>query len=70
MHNNGMRLTQIALTDSAETKAMASLAEQTSQDSRTMRIATTVAMFYLPANLVMVRSQLYRSNLKLYNIYL
>jgi hypothetical protein len=57
MHNNGLRLTQIALADSAETKAIVSLTDKTSQDSRTMRIATVVAMFYLPANLVMVRSQ-------------
>ncbi|KAI1255335.1 hypothetical protein MGN70_003400 [Eutypa lata] len=32
---------------------MATLADKTYQDSRTMRIATLVAMFYLPANLVM-----------------
>lgn len=54
MYHNGMKLTQIAQADSVETKVMVSLANQTSQDSRTMRIATVVAMFYLPANLVTV----------------
>lgn len=33
---------------------MAVLADLTYKDSRTMRIATVIAMFYLPANLVMV----------------
>ncbi|KAG6365617.1 hypothetical protein INS49_007228 [Diaporthe citri] len=32
---------------------MAILADLTYRDSRTMRIATVIAMFYLPANLVM-----------------
>lgn len=34
---------------------MAALANKTFQDSRTVRIATVIAMFYLPANLVTVR---------------
>lgn len=54
MHNNGLGLKEIALMNAAETKVMISLASQSSQDSRTMRIATVIAMFYLPANLVMV----------------
>lgn len=33
---------------------MAVLADLTYKDSRTMRIATVIAMFHLPANLVMV----------------
>lgn len=55
MHNNGVRLAQIAQADSTETKVMVSLADRTSRDSRTMRIATVIAMLYLPASLVMVR---------------
>ena len=35
---------------------MAVLADLTYKDSRSMRIATAIAMFYLPVNLVMVRS--------------
>ncbi|KAI1125641.1 hypothetical protein F5Y10DRAFT_246502 [Nemania abortiva] len=52
LHNNGLKLTHIAQMDSYETKTMAFLASRTHQDSRTMRIATVIAMFYLPANLV------------------
>jgi hypothetical protein len=55
MHHNSVRLAQMAQADSVETKVMVSLADKTSQDSRTMRIATLVALCYLPANLVMVR---------------
>jgi hypothetical protein len=56
MHRNGMELTRIAHAQSVETKVMVSLADKTRQDSRTMRIATVIAMLYLPANLVMVSS--------------
>ncbi|RYO97932.1 hypothetical protein DL765_010977 [Monosporascus sp. GIB2] len=53
LHENGLRLTQIAQSDSHETKALATLADKTYRNSRTMRIAALVAMFCLPANLVM-----------------
>lgn len=65
MHNNGLKLTQIAQVDSAETRVMVSLADKSFQESRTMRIATVIAMFYLPANLVMVRIHSYSSSLTL-----
>ncbi|KAH8598396.1 hypothetical protein B0O99DRAFT_738672 [Bisporella sp. PMI_857] len=52
MHHNGVRLAQMAQADSVETKVMVSLVDKTSQDSRTMRIVTIVALCYLPANLV------------------
>ncbi|KAI1123893.1 hypothetical protein F5Y10DRAFT_285562 [Nemania abortiva] len=52
LHQNGLHLAQIAERDSQETKTMALLSDKTYRDSRTMRIATVVAMFYLPANLV------------------
>ncbi|KAI1742959.1 hypothetical protein F4680DRAFT_388269 [Xylaria scruposa] len=52
LHNNSLRLTQIAQNDAYETRMMAALANKTFQDSRTVRIATVIAMFYLPANLV------------------
>lgn len=55
-HENSLKLTQLAQADSVENKDMAILADLTYRDSRTMRIATVIAMFYLPANLVMVRS--------------
>ncbi|RWA05253.1 hypothetical protein EKO27_g9852 [Xylaria grammica] len=55
LHNNSLRLTQIAQNDAYETRTMAALADKTFQDSRTVRIATVIAMFYLPANLVTVR---------------
>lgn len=54
MQLNGARLTQIVQADSAENKVIVSLADATARDSRTMRIATVIAMVYLPANLMMV----------------
>lgn len=55
-HENTLKLTQLAQADAVENKDMAILADLTYRDSRTMRIATVIAMFYLPANLVMVCS--------------
>lgn len=49
-----LKLTHLAQADAVESKNMAVLADLTYKDSRTMRIATVIAMFYLPANLVMV----------------
>lgn len=54
MYDNGVKLAQLAQSDATEKKIMVMLANKTAEDSRTMRIATIVAMFYLPANLVMV----------------
>ncbi|KAL4966988.1 uncharacterized protein BDV14DRAFT_198452 [Aspergillus stella-maris] len=53
IHNNGMGLTQLTKTNAVETKAIISLADRARQESRTMRIATLVAVYYLPANLVL-----------------
>lgn len=53
-YENSLKLTQLAQADAVENKDMAILADLTYKDSRTMRIATVIAMFYLPANLVMV----------------
>lgn len=54
-HESSLKLTQLVQADAVENKDMAILADLTYKDSRTMRIATVIAMFYLPANLVMVR---------------
>lgn len=53
-HGSSLKLTQLVQADAVENKDMAILADLTYKDSRTMRIATVIAMFYLPANLVMV----------------
>lgn len=53
-HESSLKLTQLVQADAVENKDMAILADLTYRDSRTMRIATVIAMFYLPANLVMV----------------
>jgi hypothetical protein len=45
----------MAKDNSRETQLMADTAKQTHADSRTMRIATVIALIYLPANLVLVR---------------
>ncbi|RYP02233.1 hypothetical protein DL764_005875 [Monosporascus ibericus] len=54
LHENGLGLARIAQANSTETKVMVSLADQTAEDSRIMRIMTFVAMIYLPANLVLI----------------
>lgn len=52
--NNGEQLRRIAEANSRETLAMTDLAKWTNRDSRTMRIATTIGLMYLPLNLVLV----------------
>ncbi|RYP79795.1 hypothetical protein DL770_006510 [Monosporascus sp. CRB-9-2] len=54
LHENGLGLARIAQANSTETKLIVSLADQTAQDSRIMRIMTLIAMIYLPANLVLI----------------
>ncbi|KAL2815795.1 hypothetical protein BDW59DRAFT_153601 [Aspergillus cavernicola] len=53
IQTNGMALTHLTQANSLETKAIGSLADCARQESRTMRIATLVAVYYLPANLVL-----------------
>jgi len=55
---NGVALSQLAQLAAADNRVIMRMADKTRQDSRTMRIATIVAIVYLPANLVMVRSYL------------
>ncbi|KAL2811839.1 hypothetical protein BJX63DRAFT_397920 [Aspergillus granulosus] len=50
---NGMALTKLTEINTTETRAMVSLADRARQESRTMRIATVIAVYYLPANLVL-----------------
>ncbi|KAF2259194.1 hypothetical protein CC78DRAFT_82270 [Lojkania enalia] len=52
MKKNGIQLQRIAENDSKGKKVVADIAQWTYNDSRTMRIATVIAMFYLPASLV------------------
>ncbi|KAI1323142.1 hypothetical protein F5Y16DRAFT_352757 [Xylariaceae sp. FL0255] len=54
IHQNAIKLSEIAEMDSRENKIMISISNKMYRDSRTMRIATVVAMLYLPANLVLV----------------
>lgn len=51
---NGMSLAYLSQLGVADSRVMITMANQTQQDSRTMRIATVVAIVFLPANLVMV----------------
>ncbi|KAI0890838.1 hypothetical protein F4806DRAFT_347369 [Annulohypoxylon nitens] len=53
LHVNSVKLANIAESSSNESKSLTVLADKTYQDSRMTRIATIVAMIYLPANLVM-----------------
>ncbi|OCK76318.1 hypothetical protein K432DRAFT_428802 [Lepidopterella palustris CBS 459.81] len=50
---NGVALGQLAHAGAADSRYLATMTEETQKDSRTMRIATVIAMVYLPANLVM-----------------
>ncbi|KAH6717630.1 hypothetical protein BKA61DRAFT_670054 [Leptodontidium sp. MPI-SDFR-AT-0119] len=51
-HDTSLKLAQLAQADAAGNRDMAVLADLTHKDSRSMRIATAIAMFYLPVNLV------------------
>jgi hypothetical protein len=51
---NGVLLAQLAQVGAADNKVLATMTDKTQKDSRIMRIATIIAMVYLPANLVTV----------------
>ncbi|EUC37473.1 hypothetical protein COCCADRAFT_85618 [Bipolaris zeicola 26-R-13] len=50
---NSHVLSQLAQTSASESKTITDMTNRTQQDSRVMRIATVIAMVYLPANLVL-----------------
>lgn len=52
--HNGQSLAQIAQGQLEENRHMKTMTDKMYEDSRTVRIATIVAMFYLPATLVLV----------------
>ncbi|EFX06080.1 hypothetical protein CMQ_4149 [Grosmannia clavigera kw1407] len=52
-HDASLKLAQLAQANAAESQNMVLLADSTYKDSRAMRIATAIAMLYLPVNLVM-----------------
>jgi hypothetical protein len=54
LHQNGLSLKELAFEGSSENKHLLEIGRKTQRDSRTMRVATTVATFYLPASLVAV----------------
>ena len=54
--NNGTSIRQLAQAGAVDNQNLAHITEETRKDSRTMRIATLIAMAYLPANLVTVCS--------------
>ncbi|KAI9775958.1 MAG: hypothetical protein M1839_000657 [Geoglossum umbratile] len=51
--NNGALLMELGRAAASDNRALSKMTDNTMKDSRTMRIATVVAMFYLPANIVM-----------------
>lgn len=51
---NGVSVAELTQLGTADNRVILRMADKTRQDSRTMRIATVVAIVYLPANLVMV----------------
>lgn len=54
VHENGISLKELAVKASSESNVMVCIAEHARQDSRTMKIASLVALIYLPANLAAV----------------
>lgn len=50
---NGVSVAELTQLGTADNRVILRMADKTRQDSRTMRIATVVAIVYLPANLVM-----------------
>jgi hypothetical protein len=53
-NGNSAQLHRISENNAKETQLMADIAKRTYSDSRTVRIATIIALIYLPANLVTV----------------
>jgi hypothetical protein len=58
LNMNSAQLKQIAEADQKEKGAIAEIARWTAEDSRNVRVATIIALIYLPASLVMVSTQL------------
>jgi hypothetical protein len=54
IHENGLSLRQLAFTEATERRLLSQFAEETSKDSKRMKIATIIATCYLPTNLVLV----------------
>ncbi|KAK3374188.1 hypothetical protein B0T24DRAFT_625880 [Lasiosphaeria ovina] len=54
-NGNSVQIHRIAEDNARETQIMNDIAKQTYKDSRAVRIATVIALIYLPANLVTVR---------------
>lgn len=52
---NGFALERLGHAGQVDNENISRIAEDTQKESRTMRIATIIAMVYLPANLVLVR---------------
>ncbi|XXH05661.1 hypothetical protein Hte_012096 [Hypoxylon texense] len=52
-YETSLKLAHLAQADASEKRGMAVLADLTYKDSRSMRIATAIALIYLPVNLVM-----------------
>lgn len=51
---NGLHLARIAELNRKDSETLIDMAGTSSRDSKTTRIATMIAMFYLPASLVLV----------------
>lgn len=60
--NNGLHLSRLTETSQNDSKTLVSIASDSSHDSQTTRIATIIAMVYLPASLVLVSSILTQQN--------
>lgn len=56
IRENGTALRDLAAGASSENQFIVTIAEKTRKDSKVMRVATIIAIFYLPASLVAVRT--------------
>jgi hypothetical protein len=54
LRENSAALKRVAEQTATENKSLVHISSQSASDSRTMRIATVIAMVYLPASLSMV----------------
>jgi hypothetical protein len=57
---HGHTLTKLGQAAASENRVLSVMTDRTRKDSRTMKIATVVAMFYLPVNLVIVSTTVER----------
>lgn len=53
IYENGLSLKQLGLAEATERKQLSHFAEEARKDSKRVKIATLIATYYLPTNIVL-----------------